>query len=466
MTETEKHYGPIDTRVPQIFPPLVDIINKPPLSRPIAGVYTWKFDWISDLNLDDEFKKVGWKVFRISSSRNQMLDDDQAITIMNYCEDTGAEIMYTLFTHERTDFGVVNNLANDQLFFDDFNNFADQMIGKYGPNGTFWDTNPTVPYHPIMYWEIYNEPNEHYFLGEPYNQLDEEGKADLYARLLLSAYAHIRANPDWNAIKVVGGSVSRGGITYNGQLTCFDEMVHIKLAAYGDASAAYDIWSNHPYLHDNPPDTEHIVYRGGVFSHSYSLPNTHMEIRRVMDLYGNQNKPIYYTEIGWHRSNGHYPEDARDYHNTEREQAAYVIRLYLISIRLGVEAIHVMMSADADSFNGGFYYFSTGWPRKIYRYESATASENYFKILPKPGILSAISDGINGYYAYVFDPNTDVAGDDPVIVAWNVEKPIYVKVPGLEGKHTITDMLGNSIHIVSSGPEFWVKIGPYPIYVH
>jgi hypothetical protein len=466
-TDTVKRYGPIDTGIPQIFPPLQDIINKPARAVPLAGVFTWKYDWITELNLDDEFLKVGWKVYRVGSSYNAMLEDDQAVNIMNFCEATGAELMFTLLSSARNNFGDFNNLTNDQLFFDNFNVFADSMIGNYGPNGSFWTRHPNAPYHPIMYWEIYNEPNEHYMLGAPYNQLDENGKADLYARLLLSAYAHIRSNPDWNGIKVVGGSVSRGGITRNGQVLSWDEKVHSELAYHGDASAAYDIWSNHPYLHDNPPDTEHLIYDdGGYFIHSYSLPNTYAEIRRVMDLNGNQNKPMWLTEIGWHRNNGEYPESARDYHNTERQQAAYVVRLYLISMRLGIEAVHVMMSSDADNFNGGFFYFSSGWPRTIYRYESANATRNFFTLLPHPKILSAISDGTNGYYAYTYDPDVNNPSDNPVIVAWNVKGPMIVNFPvDSPSSYLLFDMLGDSACFNSQNGQLEIPIGPYPVYV-
>jgi hypothetical protein len=462
-TDTVKQYGTIDTSIPQIFPPLQDIINKPSRAVPLAGVYTWKYDWDDGINIDDEFVKVGWKVIRISSTYNAMLSDEEIINIMNFCEDTGAEVMFTLFSSARNNFGDFNNLTNDQSFFDNFNAFADNMIGNYGPHGSFWDRNPNVPYHPIIYWEIYNEPNEHYMLGEPYNQLDQDGKADLYARLLLSAYAHIRSNPDWNGIKVVGGSVSRGGITLNGQELSWDEKVHLELAAHGDASQAYDIWSNHPYLHDNPPDTEHIINIGGVFYYSYSLPNTHAEIRRVMDLYGNQNKPIWFTEIGWHRSNGAYPENARDYHNTERQQAAYVIRLYLIAMRLGVEAVHVMMDMDADNFNGGFMDRGASGYRW---YESAFATKIFFTLLPHPKILSTIRDGTNGYYAYTFDPDVNNPSDNPVIVAWNVECPMTVNFPvDPSNNYLLLDMLGGFVSLSPQNGQLEIPIGPCPVYV-
>jgi hypothetical protein len=198
------------------------------------------------------------------------------------------------------------------------------------------------------------------------------------------------------------------------------------------------------------------------FNYSYSLPNMHAEIRRVMDLYGNQNKPIWFTEIGWHRSNGLYPENARDYHNTERQQAAYVTRLYLISMRLGVEAVHVMMDTDADNFNGGFFH----WPPPLNWYESATATKNFFTLLPHPKILSAISDGTNGYYAYTFDPDVNNPSDSSVIVAWNVERPMTVNFPvDTSCKYSLFDLLGGSTSISPQNGQLEVPIGPNPVYV-
>jgi hypothetical protein len=456
-TDTVHQYGNLNTSIVQTLPDLSSIIAKPAQPNP-AGVFTWKYGWDTGMNLDDEYTKVGFKIIRIGSSYNATLSDDEITNIMNFCETTGAKVMFTLLSSERNNFGDFNNLTNDQRFFDNFNAFADEMIGNFGPNGSFWSRHPTVPYHPVLYWEIYNEPNEHYMLGEPYNQLDQNGKADLYARLLLSAYAHIRSNPNWNEIKVVGGSVSGGGVTLNGQWLSWDELVHIELAAHGSASAAYDIWSIHAYFHDNPPDTEHIITSAG---YSFSLPNSHAEVRRVMNLYGNQNKPIWFTEVGWHRSNGAYPENARDYHNTERQQAAYVIRLYLISMRLGVEAVHVMMDTDGDNFNGGFFDFRNGnaW------YESANAAHNFFTLLPKPKLLSAISDGTNGYYAYTFDPDVNNPSDNPVTVAWNVGSPITVNISCQPGEYAVVDMLGGSKDVANSSGQLSVDIGPCPTYI-
>jgi hypothetical protein len=46
-------------------------------------------------------------------------------------------------------------------------NFLRLAVQRYGPNGTFWAANPTIPPHPIRIWQIWNEPNFKYFVTHP-----------------------------------------------------------------------------------------------------------------------------------------------------------------------------------------------------------------------------------------------------------------------------------------------------------
>jgi len=41
----------------------------------------------------------------------------------------------------------------------DYTDLIDATLGAYGPRGTYWAANPTVPYNPILAWEVFNEPN-------------------------------------------------------------------------------------------------------------------------------------------------------------------------------------------------------------------------------------------------------------------------------------------------------------------
>ncbi len=45
--------------------------------------------------------------------------------------------------------------------------FLQLAVARYGPSGSFWLENPTVPRRPIRVWQIWNEPNFKYFVVRP-----------------------------------------------------------------------------------------------------------------------------------------------------------------------------------------------------------------------------------------------------------------------------------------------------------
>ena len=45
--------------------------------------------------------------------------------------------------------------------------FVKQAILRYGPRGTFWTENPTLPRKPLRTWQVWNEPNFKYFVAKP-----------------------------------------------------------------------------------------------------------------------------------------------------------------------------------------------------------------------------------------------------------------------------------------------------------
>ena len=153
----------------------------------------------------------------------------------------------------------------------------------------------------------------------------------------------------------------------------------------------------------------------------------------------------------------------------ERLQAAYVSRLYLIAMRLGVERAHIMFVSDSDTFNGGFFNNDDrSW------WEQTYAVNNMINLMPNPRLIGAIHDGgygendlpdSYGYYAYTFDPDTTVTGEPSVIVAWNVEGPITVSIPCDPGDYIVYSMLGDSGIVSASDSSLSVEIGPCPIYI-
>jgi hypothetical protein len=42
-----------------------------------------------------------------------------------------------------------------------------QAVERYGPNGAFWATHPSVPVRPVRTWQIWNEPNFKFFVTKP-----------------------------------------------------------------------------------------------------------------------------------------------------------------------------------------------------------------------------------------------------------------------------------------------------------
>src|SRR4051812_7687076 len=41
----------------------------------------------------------------------------------------------------------------------DYAQFLTTLIGRYGPNGSFWTEHPELPRQPIRNWQIWNEPH-------------------------------------------------------------------------------------------------------------------------------------------------------------------------------------------------------------------------------------------------------------------------------------------------------------------
>ncbi|MEX2106825.1 MAG: hypothetical protein WD810_07995 [Solirubrobacterales bacterium] len=79
-------------------------------------------------------------------------------------------------------------------------NFVKAAVARYGPNGTFWAENPTLPNRPIRTWQIWNEQNFKYFVAKP-----NPGE---YSRLVKFSHAAVRG-VDPGAKVILGGMFAR-----------------------------------------------------------------------------------------------------------------------------------------------------------------------------------------------------------------------------------------------------------------
>ncbi|HWM64118.1 MAG TPA: glycosyl hydrolase [Solirubrobacterales bacterium] len=77
--------------------------------------------------------------------------------------------------------------------------FLGEVIGRYGPNGSFWAQNPGLPKRPIRVWQLWNEQNFKYFVARP-NPAE-------YGKLVSISYPAIKA-ADPTARIVLGGMFS------------------------------------------------------------------------------------------------------------------------------------------------------------------------------------------------------------------------------------------------------------------
>lgn len=147
--------------------------------------------------------------------------------------------------------------------------FLAAIVGRYGTDGDFWVENPTVPYRPVMKWQIWNEPNIRNF-AKPVSP-------KLYAKLLrISAQAIKGFDPR--------AKIMTGGLYANppdGTGIEASEFVR-RLYRFPGTRASFDIVAIHPY----------------AVSTRQSIQRT-WPLRRVLNRHGNKKRPMTITELGW-----------------------------------------------------------------------------------------------------------------------------------------------------------------------
>ena len=156
------------------------------------------------------------------------------------------------------------------------------LIGRYGPNGSFWIENPGIPKLPIRGWQIWNEPNIAYYWSQPF--------AAGYVSLLRAAHAAVkRADP--------GAQVVLGALT-NLAWKAIGQIYRVR-----GARELFDIAAVNGFTLE-PANV--ILYLRFM--------------RDAMDRFGDRRKPLLATEISWPSAKGqtssHY-----DFDTTEAGQA-------------------------------------------------------------------------------------------------------------------------------------------------
>lgn len=146
-------------------------------------------------------------------------------------------------------------------------------VNRYGPAGDFWISHPTLPYLPLRYWQVWNEPNLPGFFAP-------KASPKRYARLLhISAVALRKANP---SVKVV-----LAGLPHTpGRAGQMFSWVFLRKLYKAGAKGDFDVVAVHPFAFGVPGMADQL-----------------RKMRAVTRHHGQGHIPMWIDELGW--SSGH-----------------------------------------------------------------------------------------------------------------------------------------------------------------
>jgi hypothetical protein len=196
--------------------------------------------------------------------------------------------------------------------------FLRALIGRYGPDGSFWQEHPNVPKLPLRDWQLWNEPDHlHYWSAQPYTRD--------YVRLARVARTAIK-DADPGARVVMAGFADR----------LWDSIAEVYRAG---GKGVFDVVAIHPYTFE-----PRNVLRGVRYA------------RRALRRAGDGKRPLWLTEVTW--SSGRTPgRTPSPFETTPSDQAARLARVYPLLLRnrgdLGVQRIYweSWLTTDRDHDN-------------------------------------------------------------------------------------------------------------------
>lgn len=156
-------------------------------------------------------------------------------------------------------------------------NFVRQAVLRYGPRGTFWLENPEVPKRALRNWQVWNEPNFQYFVGQP-NPAE-------YGKLVKLTYSAIKG-ADPGAEVILGGLFSKPG----------------EAAMKRKPPIAYYATDFLDQMYKSTPGIKSKF--DGVALHPYTktykrIPEYTEEFLDVLEAHGDAGKDLWFTELGW-----------------------------------------------------------------------------------------------------------------------------------------------------------------------
>jgi hypothetical protein len=183
----------------------------------------------------------------------------------------------------------------------DYAAFLTALVGRYGPNGSFWAENPALPKLPVREWQIWNEPHLRTYWDAPARS--HWGSPGGYVRLLKAAHRAIKAADP-------GAKVVLAGLTQK----AWDELA--RLYRRGHIRPYFEVATIQTF-----PQTAARALRVVKL------------FRRAMIRAGDRRKPIYVTEVTWPASKGRTKGISFQRQETPKGMAKKLTRSYSLLAR-------------------------------------------------------------------------------------------------------------------------------------
>ncbi len=261
----------------------------------------------------------------------------------------------------------------------------------------------------VDHWEVWNEPNTRYFWLP---------KADpvAYTKLLRAAYlAAKKANP--NCTILIGGMI---GFDYS-----FLEEVYRQ-----GGRSYFDVLALHPY--PGAPDP--------CFD-QFNFSDYMKEVRSIMSEYGDSNKEIWFTELGW-GIGGNF---------TKRDQANFLVRAYVLSFAEGIDKLFWFNFRGPSSTEGSALLDNDFTPRPAFQAHKTLAS------LLEGAVYEAKVD-LKDAQCHVFK-----RGDERILFAWVPRGTLQVPMRIATKNPRAMDIFGKEIHLNRRGSRIEVTLTESPI---
>jgi hypothetical protein len=155
--------------------------------------------------------------------------------------------------------------------------FLQEVVRRYGPNGSFWAANPAIPQRAIHTWQIWNEANFKYFVARP-NPAE-------YGKLVKVSYTAIRGVDP-------GGKLILGGLFVRPKEA--EEKTKPRRALFATEFLQQ--------MYKRTPGIKNKFV--GIALHPYTTKYQELEpdieaVRNVLKRSGDPGKSMWITEISW-----------------------------------------------------------------------------------------------------------------------------------------------------------------------